>query len=64
MFSNQSNHEIFSETLKLKNFDKLKIVPKINLDSSIGTTQRNTKVDSFQNQSIDKHNLEKSISRN
>jgi ubiquitin-protein ligase len=31
----------------LKNFDKLKIVPKINLDSSIGTTQRNTKVDSF-----------------
>ena len=47
MFSNQSNHEIFSETLKLKNFDKLKIVPKINLDSSIGTTQRNTKVDSF-----------------
>lgn len=64
MFSNQSNHEIFSETLKLKNFDKLKIVPKINLDSSIGTTQRNTKVDSFQNQSIDKQNLEKSISRN
>jgi hypothetical protein len=38
LISNQSNNEVFSETTGVKKFEKLNIVPKINLDSSIGTT--------------------------